>query len=116
MPKKSAALEAKFEIAVKTFLKAPNLTVQEAMLVAKLSMEDIENRSMQKILVRRIPGGKRARSMTTATTKVTLTVTEMTATVTMATMTRPQQRDHGDETTTSRYNNQLNGGPSAVKR
>ena len=36
MSKKSAALEAKFEIAVKTLLKAPNLTVQEAMLVAKL--------------------------------------------------------------------------------
>ena len=29
MSKKSAALEAKFEIAVKTLLKAPNLTVQE---------------------------------------------------------------------------------------
>ncbi len=29
MPKKSVALEAKFEIAVKTLLKAPNLTVQE---------------------------------------------------------------------------------------
>ncbi len=48
-------------------------------------------------------------------TKATLTATEMTATVTMATMTRPQQRDHGDETMTSRYN-QLNGGPSAVER
>jgi len=37
MSKKSAALEAKFEITVKTLLKAPNLTVQEAMLVAKFS-------------------------------------------------------------------------------
>jgi hypothetical protein len=36
MSKKSAAFEAKFEITVKTLLKAPNLTVQEAMLVAKL--------------------------------------------------------------------------------
>jgi len=35
MSKKSAALEAKFEIAVKTLLKVPNLTVHEAMLVAK---------------------------------------------------------------------------------
>jgi hypothetical protein len=35
MSKKSAALEAKFEIAVKTLLKAPKLTVSEAMLVAK---------------------------------------------------------------------------------
>ena len=60
MSKKSAALEAKFEIAVKTLLKAPNLTVQEAMLVAKFSTKDIENKSMQKILARRIPGGKRA--------------------------------------------------------
>ena len=34
MSKKSAALEAKFEIVVKTILKAPNLTVPEAMLVA----------------------------------------------------------------------------------
>ena len=33
MSKKSAALEAKFEIAVKTLLKAPNLTVQEAMAI-----------------------------------------------------------------------------------
>ena len=32
------------------------------------------------------------------------------------TMTRPQRRDHGDETMTSRYNNQLNGGPLAVER
>ena len=60
MPKKSAALEAKFEIAVKTLLKAPNLTVPEAMLVAKFSKYDIENKSMQKVIVRRIPGGKRA--------------------------------------------------------
>jgi hypothetical protein len=30
-----------------------------------------------------------------------------------ATMTRPQQQDHDNKTTT-RYNNQLNGGPSAV--
>ena len=60
MSKKSAALEAKFEIAVKTLLKAPNLTVQEAMLVAKFSTKDIENKSMQKIIARRIPGGKRA--------------------------------------------------------
>ncbi len=37
MSRKSAALEAKFEIAVKTLLKAPNLTVQEVMLVAKFS-------------------------------------------------------------------------------
>jgi len=60
MTKKSAALEAKFEIAVKTLLKAPNLTVQEAMLVAKFSTKDIENKSMQKIIARCIPGGKRA--------------------------------------------------------
>ena len=60
MSKKSAALEAKFEIAVKTLLKAPNLTVQKAMLVAKFSTKDIENKSMQKIIARRIPGGKRA--------------------------------------------------------
>ncbi len=33
MSKKIAALEAKFEIAVKTLLKAPNLTVQEAMAI-----------------------------------------------------------------------------------
>ena len=33
MSKKSAAFEAKFEIAVKTLLKAPNLTVQEAMAI-----------------------------------------------------------------------------------
>ena len=43
MSKKSAALEAKFEIAVKTILKAPSLTVVEAMLVAKFSTKDIEN-------------------------------------------------------------------------
>ena len=34
MSKKSAALEAKFEIAVKTLMKDPKLTVSEAMLVA----------------------------------------------------------------------------------
>jgi hypothetical protein len=45
---------------VKTLLKAPNLTVQEAMLVAKFSTKDTENKSMQKIIARRIPGGKRA--------------------------------------------------------
>ncbi len=60
MSKKSAALEAKFEIAVKTPLKAPNLTVQEAMLVAKFSMKDINNKSMQQIIARHIPGGTRA--------------------------------------------------------
>ena len=60
MSKKSAALETKYEIAVKTLLKAPNLTVQEAMLVAKFSTKDTENKSMQKIIARRIPGGKRA--------------------------------------------------------
>ncbi len=46
MSKKSAALEAKFEIAVKTLLKAPNLTVPEAMLVPKFSKNNIENKSM----------------------------------------------------------------------
>ncbi len=46
MSKKSAALEAKFEIAVKTLLKAPNLTVPEAMLVAKFSKNNIKNKSM----------------------------------------------------------------------
>ncbi len=57
--------------------------------------------------------------MTTATTKVMLTTMETTATITMATTmrpamtTRPQQRDHDNKTTT-RYNNQLNGGPLAV--
>ena len=34
MSKKSDALVAKFKIVVKTILKAPNLTVPEAMLVA----------------------------------------------------------------------------------
>ena len=43
MSKKSAALEAKFEIAVKILLKAPNLTVQEAMIVAKFSTKYAEN-------------------------------------------------------------------------
>ncbi len=60
MSKKSAALEAKFEIAVKTILKAPSLTVVEAMLVAKFSTKDIENKSMHQSILRRIPGGKRA--------------------------------------------------------
>jgi len=60
MSQKSAALESKFEIAVKTLLKAPNLTVPEAMLVAKFLPKDIENKSMQKIIVRGILGGKRA--------------------------------------------------------
>jgi len=46
---KSAALEAKFEIAVKTLLKVPNLTVQEAMLVAKFSTKDIENKVCRKL-------------------------------------------------------------------
>ena len=60
MSKKSAALEAKFEIAVKTILKAPNLTVPEAMLVAKFSTKDIETKSMHQIILRRILSGKRA--------------------------------------------------------
>jgi hypothetical protein len=47
MSQKSAALEAKFEIAVKTLLEAPNLTVLEAMLVAKFLVKDIVNKSMQ---------------------------------------------------------------------
>ncbi len=59
MSKKSAALEAKFEIAVKTILKAPSLTVVEVMLVAKFSTNDIENKSLHQIILRRIPGGKR---------------------------------------------------------
>jgi len=45
---------------VKTILKAPNLTVPEAMLVAKFLMKDIETQSMHQIILRRIPGGKRA--------------------------------------------------------
>jgi hypothetical protein len=60
MSKKSAALEAKFDIAVKTLLKAPQLTVLEAMLVATFLTKDIENKSMQQIISRRIPGGKRS--------------------------------------------------------
>jgi hypothetical protein len=60
MSKKSAALEAKFGIAVKTLMKAPMLTVPEAMLVAKFSTKDIANKSMQRNVARRIPGGKRA--------------------------------------------------------
>jgi hypothetical protein len=60
MSKKSAALEAKFDIAVKTLLKAPKLTVPEAMLAAKFSTKDIENKSMQRIISRRILGSKRA--------------------------------------------------------
>jgi hypothetical protein len=60
MSKKSAVFEAKFDISVKTILKAPKLTVPEAMLVAKFLMKDIENKSMQRIISRRIPGGKRA--------------------------------------------------------
>ncbi len=60
MSKKSAALEAKFEIAVKTLLKAPMLTMPEAMLVAKFSAKDIANKSMQQNVARCIPGGKRA--------------------------------------------------------
>ena len=63
MSKKSAALEAKFEIAVKTLLKAPNLTVSEAMLVAKFLTKNIKSRSMQRIILRHIPGGKK-RAMT----------------------------------------------------
>ncbi len=60
MSKKSAALEAKFEIAVKTLLKAPKLTVSEAMLVAKFSTKDIADKNMQRNVSRRIPGSKRA--------------------------------------------------------
>ena len=45
MSQKSAALEAKFEIAVKTLMEAPNLTVLEAKLVAKLLLKDIENKN-----------------------------------------------------------------------
>ncbi len=60
MSKKSAALEAKFEIAVKTLLKAPNLTVSEAMLAAKFSTKDIADKNMQRNVSRRISGGKRA--------------------------------------------------------
>ncbi len=44
MSKKSAALEAKFEIAVKTLLKAPNLTVSEAMLIAKFSTKALQTK------------------------------------------------------------------------
>ncbi len=44
MSKKSAALEAKFDIAVKTLLKVPKLTVPEAMLVAKLLTKDSEKK------------------------------------------------------------------------
>jgi hypothetical protein len=58
MSKKNAALEAKFEIAVKTLLKAPNLTVQEAMLAAKFSTKDIENKSMHKIIAGAFPAAR----------------------------------------------------------
>ena len=49
MSQKTDALEAKFEIAVKTFLEAPNLTVLEAMLVAKFSVKDIEDKVCSKL-------------------------------------------------------------------
>ena len=63
------------------------------------------------------PPRRRQETMTMeTTTKATLMATEMTTTVTMATTTRPQRRDNDDETMISRYNNQLNGGPSAVER
>jgi hypothetical protein len=60
MSKKSAALEAKFEIAVKSLRKVPMITVPEAMQVAKFSTKDIANKSMQQNVTRCIPGGKRA--------------------------------------------------------
>jgi hypothetical protein len=45
---------------VKTLLKAPKLTVSEAMLVAKFSTKDIADKNMQRNVSRHIPGGKRA--------------------------------------------------------
>ena len=50
MPKKSAALEANmFEIAVKTLLKAPNLTVLEAMLVEKFQKKTSKTKVCRKL-------------------------------------------------------------------
>ena len=57
MSQNSAAHLARVEHAVKTLLKAPNLTVPEAMYLAKFLEEDIANESIQRGIRRRLPGG-----------------------------------------------------------
>ena len=60
MSKKSAVLDAKFKLAVKMLRKAPMLTVEKAMLVANFLMKDIKHKSTKRIVLRQIPGSKRA--------------------------------------------------------
>ena len=57
MSQNSAAHLARVEHAVKTLLKAPSLTVLEAMYLAKFSKNDIANESIQQGIRRRLPGG-----------------------------------------------------------
>ena len=57
MSQNSAAHLARVEHAVKTLLKAHNLTVPEAMYLAKFLEEDIANESIRRRIRRRLPGG-----------------------------------------------------------
>ena len=57
MSQNSAAHLARVEHAVKTLLKAPSLTVPEAMYLAKFSKNDIANESIRRGIRRRLPGG-----------------------------------------------------------
>jgi hypothetical protein len=60
MPRTSAADPVLVEKAVKVLQKHPTLSVHEAMILAEFSPDEINNKSMQRIILRRLPGqGKR---------------------------------------------------------
>ena len=59
MYQNSAAHLARVEHAVKTLLKAPSLTVPEAMYLAKFSKNDIANESIQQGIRIRLTDGTR---------------------------------------------------------
>jgi hypothetical protein len=52
MSKKSAALKSNFKVSVKTLLKAPALMAQKAMLIARFSVKDSDNKVMQRKVMR----------------------------------------------------------------
>ena len=57
MNQNSAAYLAKVDYAVKTLLKAPGLTVPEAMKLADFSKKYIADKTVRQAIRRRLPGG-----------------------------------------------------------
>lgn len=56
MPRKSLASEEKVAKAVSLLMKAPKLTVREAMLAAEFAPSETDNKTMQRKVARSLPG------------------------------------------------------------